>query len=76
MVGAIGKILDFACTRSSKIAFQHPRRSNQQQEVSHILEARNSIKEARKKHWEKINFTLAHQTSLPALLACLGFSVH
>ena len=62
--------------RSSKTAFQHPRRSNQQQELSHIMEARNSVKEARVRHWEKIDFVLAHQTSLPALLACLGFSVH
>ena len=40
-----GKILDFVCPRLSKIAFQHPRRSNQQQELSHIMKARNSVKE-------------------------------
>ena len=72
MVGAAGKILDFACPRSSKIALQHPRRSNQQQELSHIMEARNSVKETRVRYWEKLNFAIAHQTSLPALLACLG----
>ena len=43
MVGAAGKILDFACPRSSKRAFQHPRRSNQQQELGHIMEAQNSV---------------------------------
>ena len=71
MVGAAGKILDFACPRSSKIALQHPRRSNQQQELSHIMEARNSVNEARVRHWETLNFAIAHQTWLPALLACL-----
>ena len=40
-----GTILNFVCPRLSKIAFQHPRRSNQQQELSHIMEARNSVKE-------------------------------
>ena len=40
-----GNILNFVCPRLSKIAFQHPRRSNQQQELSHIMEARNSVKE-------------------------------
>ena len=68
--------IDDSSYRSSKTAFQHPRRSNQQPGLSHIMEARNSVKEARVKHWEKIDFALAHQTSLPALLACLGFSVH
>ena len=41
-----------------------------------MMEARNSIKEARVRHWEKIDFALAHQTSFPALLVCLGLSVH
>ena len=45
MVGTAGKILDFACPRSSKIAFHNPRRSNKQQELSHKMEARNSVKE-------------------------------
>ena len=39
------------------------------------MEARNSVKEARVRHWEKIDFALAHQTLLLAILACLGFSV-
>ena len=68
--------VDFPCPRLSKIPFQYVRRSNQQQEQSHIMVVRNSVKEARVRHWEKIDFALAHQTSLPALLACLGFSVH
>ena len=76
MGGAAGKTLDFACTRSSRIAFQHLRRSNQKQELYHIMEPRNSVKEARVRYWEKIDFSLAHQTSLPAFLAYLGFSVH
>ena len=40
------------------------------------MEVQNSIKEARVRHLEKIDFALAHQISLPALPACLGFSVH
>ena len=39
------------------------------------MEARNSVEEARVRYWEKIDFALAYQTSLPALLACLGFTV-